>query len=431
MHILDLYTQTDMDLPLSAITIQKNGEEHILGRAYACITPGSDIFEVKNGTNPRDVNGESLIVASILKTLLEETGFGVHNGGICVVIDNGSFKYDSKAKQISFTCNQPGSGHYDGAHTREALRQGADRAVNQQFSLTFIENSFFEDEDEVRRTAERWNKRNPQKPHSEQNQRGVFDVLKTFLDEGLKDNIAWVENRRDPEGIIIPKECRIDRLVSLMYTAVPVLRSEYLDAGDEMYNVLRRGYNSAKILEEENKRADFERLYPHANLIAGLCDHIQTNLRTSFDRNCGAGESFENLAIVRKAGKRDLNKPVAQRKFFSQRQFNGTKTSEALAPDYLQPIMYGLLRNVLKLDRTTGAVILAHGLTQHDVEQIWDEAGYGILAELDKRFVKYFKARFNSRHAEFAAWSNLWDICKDVFEDVIDSGSWKNSAAAA
>jgi hypothetical protein len=211
-----------------------------------------------------------------------------------------------------------------------------------------------------------------------------------------------------------------------MYTAVPSLRSDWLDTGDEMYNILRKGYRSTMILEDSDKSKDFEKLFIHANRILSMNDYIQSNLRTAYERNAGPNESFDELQIVRKSGKADMNKAVTKRKFFAQQMFDGSTVDGALLPDYVQPVMYGLLKNTLKLDRNSGEVILANGLTDQDLQAIWDEAGYEILSMLEKRFTMYFRKRFNSRHAEFGCWSNLWDKCDHIFEEVIDTGSWRN-----
>lgn len=441
MHTLELYTENDTDLPVSVVTVQlgRNRKENRdikkkmgipnkarFGHAYVRVSPESELFSIPNGTNPRALNSESPKVKAIRKTLEELPGFAVYNGGVCVVIDDGSLKYDPETNTISFSCKQEGSGHYDGQHTIEATKQGAANATDQQVSVTFVENKFFENNGQIRTAAETWNSRETQKLNSEQNQRGLFDEFKKYLVGSVSANIGWRENEKNVDGALIKKECRIDRVVSLMYTGVPALRSDWLDTGEEMYNILRKGYRSTMILEDADKSSDFKKLFLHANRILSMNDYIQKNLRSAYERNAAVGESFENLQIVRKSGKSDLNKVVTKRKFFAQQMFDGTTVSGALLPDYMQPVMYGLLKSVLKLDRNTGEVIVANGLTDKDLESIWDEAGYKILSMLETRFSMYFRKRFNSRHAEFGCWSNLWDKCDHIFEEVIDSGSWRS-----
>jgi hypothetical protein len=440
-HTLELYTHADTDIPMSMITVdlgrnraEKRAIKRMLakvGHAYIRVSENTELFNIRNGTNPRGLNKESAKVKAIRKTLENLPGFAVYNGGVCVVIDDDSFSHHEEDGTISFSCEQDGSGHYDGQHTIEGVRQGAPLAENQQVSITFVENRFFVDNKQIRTAAETWNSRETQKLHSEQNQRGVFDDLKKYIAASYASNIGWREHERNVEGEIIKKECRIDRVISLLYTAVPALRGEVLDTGDDMYNILRKGYRAAMLLEDDEKSADFKRLYEHTNLILGLNDYVQKNLRSAYVKNADAGESFDGLQVVRKSGKSDMNKPVAKRKFFAQQLFDGTSAPEALLPDYMQPIMYGFLKNILKPDRTNGNVIVANGYSVHDLQRIWDAAGYEILAMLEKRFTKYFTKRFNSRHAEFGCWSNLWDKCDHIFEDVIDQGSWKMTSAAA
>ena len=446
MHTLELYTENDTDIPVSVVTVNlgRNRKENRdtkkkmgipmkarFGHAYIRVSPESELFVIPNGTNPRALNSESPKVKAIRKTLEELPGFAVYNGGVCVVIDDGSFSYDPETNTISFSCKQEGSGHYDGQHTIEAILQGAANAVDQQVSITFVENRFFENNVQIRTAAETWNSRETQKLNSEQNQRGLFDNLKRYLTPAVSANIGWRENEKNVSGDLIRKECRIDRVVSLMYTGVPSLRSDWLDTGDEMHNILRKGYRSTMILEDKDKSNDFEKLFIHANRILSMNDYIQKNLRTAYERNAGPDESFDELQIVRKSGKADMNKAVTKRKFFAQQMFDGSTQTGALLPDYVQPVMYGLLKNALKLDRKSGEVILASGLTDQDLQAIWDEAGYEILSMLEKRFSMYFRKRFNSRHAEFGCWSNLWDKCDHIFEEVIDSGTWKRNQNVA
>ena len=303
--------------------------------------------------------------------------------------------------------------------------------MNQQVSIHWVENGFFTHNDQIRTAAETWNNRETQKLNSEQNQRGLFDDLKSHIDSAYAPNIGWRENERNSQKEIIKKECRIDRVVSLLYTAVPALRSDHCDTGDEMHNILRKGFRATMLLEDEKKSKEFNRLYPHTNLILGLNNYIQKNLRSAYVKNASPVESFDTLQVVRKSGKADMNKPVGKRKYFAQQLFDGSSAKEALLPDYMQPIMYGFMKHVLKPDRNTDNVIVAHGYSVAELEQIWDEAGYEILTMLEKSFKKYFKGRFNSRHAEFGCWPNLWDKCDNVFEDVIDKGSWKAVSVAA
>ena len=432
MHTFELYTHSDVDLPLSVVTVATASEEEArFGHAYIRVSEHMDLFNVENGTNPRALNSESKKVKAIRKTLEETPGFAVYNGGVCIVIDDNSFDYNKEANTISFTCTQDGSGHYDGQHTVEAILQGAANAIDQQVSIIFVENAFFENNGQIRMAAETWNSRETQKLNSEQNQRGLFDNLKGSLNAAISANIGWRENEKNVSGTLIKKECRIDRVISLMYTGVPALRSDWLDTGDEMHNILRKGYRSTMILEDADKSNDFEKLFMHANRILSMNDYIQKNLRSAFERNASTTESFDELQVVRKSGKADMNKVVTKRKFFAQQTFDGSTQTGALLPDYMQPVMYGLLKNVLKLDRKTGKVILANGLTDKDLEAIWDEAGYRILNMIETRFSMYFRKRFNSRHAEFACWSNLWDSCAHIFEEVIDTGSWRPQSVSA
>ena len=378
---LDLFRTSPDDHPVSTVTVGPTDNQEIarFGHIYARISLASDLFKIKNGTNPRALNKESKKVKAIRKTLEDLRGFAVYNGGVCVVIDDDSFHWDRESDTISFSCKQEGSGHYDGQHTTEAIRQSAAVAVDQQVSVTFVENRFFRDRDGnfvvpdgIRYVAETWNSRETQKPHSEQNQRGLFDVLKDSLSEKHVKNIGWRENERNEKNDMIQKECRADRLVSLIYTAVPSLRSMHLDTGDDMYSILRRGYKSTSILEDESKRQDFEKLYPHADCILRIHDYIQKNLRSAFNHNATSGESFDELEIVRKSGKPDMRKPTQDRKFWKQQLFDGTTVEGALLPDYMQPVMYGILNNVMRSDRHGN---IGFDRSPADLERLWDEVG--------------------------------------------------------
>ena len=305
---LKLYKGASDDQPWSQMTIKKNGKFHKSGNAYVHIAEGSQLFKIPNGTNPRAVNPDSPRVKAILHTLENDPGFAVYNGGMCVVIDDDSLRVDTEAGTISFSCNDQGCGHYDGQHSREAVRQGAATAKDQMFQIMVVERSFFPTEAAQRRAAETWNARSVQKPHSEIHQRGSFDDFKSSLSSQHVANIGWRENERNSKGEIIRKECNMGRVAALLYTAAPVLRSTKLDLGDTMYGMLRKGDKAALIFEDSEKVSDFKRLYPLADTILELHDYIQTTLRTGYAQNAQDSQSIDDLSILRSSNKSALRK---------------------------------------------------------------------------------------------------------------------------
>ena len=431
LFTLDLYMGAADDQPWSQMTIKKDGKFMKSGTAYIHITEDSQLFNIPNGTNPRAVNPESPRVKAILHTLENDPGFAVYNGGMCIVIDDGSLSVDNETGTISFSCNDQGCGHYDGQHSREAVRQGAATAKDQMFQIMVVERSFFPTDAAQRRAAETWNARSVQKPHSEINQRGSFEDFKSSLSSQHVANIGWRENERNSSGEIIRKECNMGRVAALLYTAAPVLRSAKLDLGDTMYTMLRRGDKAASIFEDADKVVDLKRLYPMGDAILELHDYIQTTLRTGYAVKAQEGESIDDLAILRKSNKNDLKKPVEKRKQLSQMLFNATTVEVGLMPEYIQPIMYGLLKNVLKTNRKTGEVHYQHRLTIDDVKSIWDESAYDVLTMLNDAFEKNFTTRFNSRRAEFGCWSHIWSECCNIIEETIDSGTLTTTASLA
>ena len=432
-YTLRLYVDDSSDIPVSCVTTLIGDGRHRksakFGHAYVLVEEGSDIFDLPSGTNPRQLNSALPKVKNIKKTLLEKHGFAVYNGGLCIVIDDNSFEYDPVSQTISFTCSQASSGHYDGQHTLEAVRQGVpDLELVNQIAINFVENSFFESDDERMFAGETWNTRVPQKLNSELNARGVFDKLKGYLPTLFSDNIAWRENDTNIAGDIITKEARIDRVIALLYTAAPHLRSEVLGVGDDMYNILRKGYKSALILDNPDQAADFEKIFPVASDILRLSDHIQSTLREAYEKNCGPTESFDELAIVRKAGKADLKKDVEKRKLYKQMLFDGTQVEGALPIDYMQPIMYGLLQNVLSFDRRSGTLSL-RGYTIDEVMSIWDASCYDVLSLFENKFKAKFTSVFNSRHAEFGCWTYLWQEAQALVQQAITDNKWREDYA--
>lgn len=438
-YTLTLYVEDSTDTPVSVVTtpLLNRAARRALaakakvrtakfGHAYIKVEEGSDLFDIPNGTNPRNLNANGKTVKDIKKTLLEEVGFAVYNGGLCIVIDDNSLEYDPVAQTISFTCDQVDSGHYDGQHTLEAVLQGvADLEHSNQVAISFVENCFFPDSDSRLRAAETWNTRCPQKLTSVLNARGTFDTLKSALSPLFVSNIAWRENDTNLNGDIIEKECRADRVIALLYTAVPLLQSEALSVGDDLYSILRKGYKSALLLEDAEQCADFEKIYPIATEILELCDYVQATLRDSYEAGCPASESFDDLAIVRKAGKADLRKSIDKRKLFRQLLFDGTTVEGALRSDYIQPIIYGLLQNVLQRDRRTGGLVFRY--TLDEVMAIWDESCYAVLSRFDEKFRAKFSSHYNSRHAEFGCWTYLWQSAEAIVNDVISDGDWREN----
>ena len=430
-HTLKLFKGAATDQPFSVYTIPRDGKFIKAGNAYIAVSEDSEIFSIANGTNPRAVNADSKRVAEIRHTLENTPGFAVYNGGMCIVIDDDSLVWNVEESTISFSCNEEGCGHYDGQHSREAVRQGAAKAANQMFQIQFVEHSFFEDERAIRVAAETWNARSNQKPHSEINQRGSFEDFKSSLSSQHVVNIGWRENERNSSGEIIRKECNMGRVAALLYTAAPVLRSAKLDLGETMHTMLRRGDKAASIFEDADKVADLRRLYPMGDAILELHDYIQTTLRTGYALGAQEGESIDDLAILRKSNKNDLKKPVEKRKQLSQMLFNATTVEVGLMPEYIQPIMYGLLKNVLKTNRKTGEVHYQHRLSIDDVKAIWDESAYDVLTMLNDAFEKNFTTRFNSRRAEFGCWSHIWSECCNIIEETIDSGTLTTTTSLA
>ena len=91
MHTLELYTHSDVDLPLSVVTVATASEEEArFGHAYIRVSEHMDLFNIENGTNPRALNSDSKKVKAIRQTLEEECGFAIYNGGVCIVIDDNS-----------------------------------------------------------------------------------------------------------------------------------------------------------------------------------------------------------------------------------------------------------------------------------------------------------------------------------------------------
>jgi hypothetical protein len=198
-----------------------------------------------------------------------------------------------------------------------------------------------------------------------------------------------------------------------------------------MYGMLRKGDRAAEIFEDAEKVSDFKRIYPLAGTILELHDYIQMTLRTGYAKNAQDPQSIDDLAILRSSNKSALKKEVAKRKQLSQMLFNATTVEIGLMPEYIQPIMYGLLRNVLKTNRKTGEVLFQQGMTIYDVKAIWDEAAYDVLTMLNNAFEDNFTTRFNSRRAEFGCWTHIWDECFNIIEEVIDSGAWRPVSQAA
>ena len=157
---------------------------------------------------------------------------------------------------------------------------------------------------------------------------------------------------------------------------------------------------------------------------------VLLNLRSGFEKNAEGSSSFDDLAIVRKSRKQDLAKPVAKRRQLSQMLFNASTVEVGLMPEDIQPIMYGLLRNVFKTNRKTGDVIFQPGMDIDSAKRIWDEAAYDVLTMLNHKFEENFTQHFNSRRSEFGCWSYLWEECYNIFEETVDDGGWNNVPTA-
>jgi hypothetical protein len=108
--------------------------------------------------------------------------------------------------------------------------------------------------------------------------------------------------------------------------------------------------------------------------------------------------------------------------------FDGSQVEGALPIDYMQPIMYGLLQNVLQFDRRSGTLKF-RGYTLDEVMAIWDTACYDVLSLFDTKFKAKFVTGYNSRHAEFGCWTYLWQEAEAFVEATILDDSWREVIA--
>jgi hypothetical protein len=419
---LELFERGSIIAPLIE-AIDSNGKP--IHRAVAMIRPTSDysLSQIPKGPNPRDIDNTTKLFKDIKDSFMNDACFTVLNGGICVVVDQGSISVDGE--YITFTCKDSDkTGHYDGQHTIAAIEEALaekENGGNAVFLFLITENAY-SSVLRVREAATAWNNRSAQKKTSERNIRGGFDFLKSYINQQYKNNIMWRQNQKSTQDEKIRAECSSLQLINILSTFLP---GAYIPGDNgSLQNIAgfaRVGETLFdRVMDDSTLGPVLEATYVHADMIIALSDLIQKSARHLY------GEDSDNCAIIKAVAKTQLNKEVINRKFLKQTIFESGKTIEgALNKDLIPPIIYGFVNTCFDYDETTNTFSTIYRLD--DLAAIWYEAGPRILRILDRRFKNDFQKIYKSRFADFVNDTSIWSRIEKEVENTIKAATYDDS----
>lgn len=394
-------------------------------RMVAMVEPTEEygLTQIPKGPNPRDIDPTTPLYKAIKSEYKDGVCFTIKNGGVCAVVDFDSMKV--QGDYLTFTCSNPGiTGHYDGQHTIDAVQEAVDKegAAGNAVLLFLVSENAYDDIDEVRDTATKWNTRGSQKKTSERNIRGGFDNLKNYLNNQYIDNIMWRQNQKGDQDEKIRAECSALQLINLLSTFLPGAYisgnkgslheiAGYARVGEKLFD---------SVMDDESLGPVMEATYAHADMIVGLSDLIQKTSRHLF------GDDVGNCAVIKAVSKSQLNKNPKDRKFLKQTIFESGKVIEgALNKDLIPPIMYGFVNTCFDYDEDTKEFTTIYDL--EDLAAIWYVAGPKILRILDGRFKDDFQTEYKSRFADFVNDGSIWSKIKKEVEKTIKAGTWNDA----
>ena len=166
--------------------------------AFVLPTKENNISQIPKGYNPRDIDDKQRRLKVIQESYEQVSGnFLTKNGGIQVIIDNGSFDATSQPGYIMFSCDGKHAGHYDGQHTQHAIEAAVNNMDEKQVlkadgvQITLYEDCLYDGAHAIRTSAQCINDRTPQKISSEMHIEGLFDALKKNISYTDEKNIGW------------------------------------------------------------------------------------------------------------------------------------------------------------------------------------------------------------------------------------------------
>jgi hypothetical protein len=386
-------------------------------------TKDNNLDQIPKGVNPRDLDKASSVYKDILESFMNFNSlFSVNNGGACVVIDSNSLSISECGCWVEFECYGENSGHYDGQHSIAAVVEGVnslqDEAEGHSFLLHLADEELFKDRPEIRGVAKSWNNRQTQKPRSEEDILGKFDPIKHHLPPFYINNVSWKENQKNQNGDIIPPECSVTQVMSIMATMLSQAHILGFTSTEEILKWPRKGESVIRYVDSlRNKNKDFDKAYkaifPHVQDLIKLRDFIQENTNDFL--------SIET-PLIKVATKRELKKDLGKRKNNCQTLFhNGRSVEGAFAPQLLIPFIYAIVNNIYEYEN--GEFIKDY--TIKDAAAIWLCASKDLVAYVTNEFDNKFESIHKSRWNDFIEDQNLATQCERIVAKVMRRSAWE------
>ena len=412
--------KSKITLPLAgpkSYSTNHNGVHHV----FVTPTKKHNLNQIPKGVNPRAIDDKNKISKLIKDSLERQQGnFAAKNGGLQVLVDPESVRVVEKNGDfyIDFSCMHPLTGHFDGQHTKEAATKFVNdfgSMGNESMNITLTESNTLPNISDIRGAAQAINTRSPQKPRSEENVMGTFDILKSSLSYTDLKNISWEENARNVKGEKHKADTSVEQLLRIMSTLGPLTNKR----GSTLSCItkLAKGGETAAI-KHFKKNDVMKAAAPFIDSVLAISDYIQENCR----RLVGEEDS-NNYAIFKQATASQLDKKAHQRKWFNQRIFRtGEQQEGCLDKDYMLPLMYSVTNNCFNYS-TDG---FSEKYTLTETKAIIEECGAKLLKTFDQRFETDYTKVFKSRKSDFINDETLWNELDSIVKDCIASNKWKS-----
>ena len=390
------------------------------GSYYFLVKPDKDhkLGQIPPGEQPRDVDDKSAIGKAINFTFKENDNFfNVKSGGLHVIADENSLKYDKELGLISFTCTIPNirkagevkKGAYDGGHTAknvdkaidEMCEEDPDIVFNNQVPMAVHYESVFRTVAEARTAAEAINRRSPQKISSEANIAGRFDFIKDKLSYTPEQNIGWRQHQKNQNGGEIKAENYAQQVIRVIACLLPL--TQVRDLGVSKIAGLPKGAEKAAMnLLNDDTMPYMEPASKHVDFLLELSDHIQNSMPQTL------GEYYEEFVMIKKTSAGQLEKPPSKRSFYEQGDFKGNKVSGALNKDIILMFIYAIAKNCFNYDSARGEFLVLRNIDF--AKELWDSYGKELLMHVNSAFQKNcLKATDKMRVSDFVNDETLYN----------------------
>lgn len=316
-------------------------------RDYYAVVQTTDLPELARWRkiNVRDPKLSGAVPKAIRGSLHDNPEmFLFMNRGITMSVD--SVTFDNKSSTVTVTLTDPElHGLLDGGHTYNIVNEEAPNLEKPQFiKLEFLEGF---DPENITQVVDARNTSNQVRDESLMNLAGKFGPLKEALKHApYYDRIAWSEYQTDEKGSPLPIDVR--EIIAIL-TAFD--RENFSDKTHPI-NAYRSKAACLKHFKEHT--SSYKKIYPIAQQVLALYDHIQDRLPEAYNVARGVGGGVSGGKFGRLTGV-----SVYKGKRAADLYFIGKKTKYGIPAGFIYPIL-GAFRALLEVK--SGRYVWGKGL---------------------------------------------------------------------